>query len=124
LPAWPATSQPEECGRPDGKEQRVSLKTLQVLARHSRVETTLKHYARVQMADVRSALDVLPPLPETGGQEALRATGTDGQRLARCLALSQRFQASVVDSGTLAADGVQEGKNPRIPFSQQSWGFR
>jgi hypothetical protein len=84
----------------------VSLKTLQALARHSRVETTLKHYARVQLADVRSALDSLPSLPEGRAPETLRATGTDpvigknpgAGRLAFCLAQQGRFQAAQVDS--------------------------
>src|SRR5262249_15413693 len=84
----------------------ISLKTLQALARHSRVETTLKHYARVQLADVRAALDALPPLPKSPPDvepQALRATGTEGAGvLASCLALSERFQESTVDSGRRA----------------------
>jgi hypothetical protein len=82
----------------------VSLKTLQELARHSRVETTLKHYARVQLADVRAALDHLPPLPtDHPGAEPLRATGTDGAAvLASCLALSERFPGTPV-----GADGLK-----------------
>ncbi len=78
----------------------VSLKTLQALARHSRVETTLKHYARVQLAGVRSALDSLPGLPQGNSPELLRATGTDTAAasktasgvLAFCLAEQERFQ--------------------------------
>jgi hypothetical protein len=46
------------------EQSGVPLKTLQALARHSRVETTLKHYARKpQLADTRAALDSLPALP-------------------------------------------------------------
>lgn len=58
----------------------VTPKMLQTLARHSRIETTLKHYARVQLADTRAALDKLPPLSGTGQESAaptLQATGTD-----------------------------------------------
>ena len=84
----------------------VSLKTLQALARHSRVETTLKHYARVQIADVRSALDALPRLPTGNTPDVLRATGTDPAtvksvppRLALCLAQQGRFEGAPLDSG-------------------------
>jgi len=91
----------------------VSLKALQALARHSRVETTLKHYARVQLADVRSALDSLPGLPEGNRPEMLRATGTDPAApsktapavLASCLAQQERFRGAQVDSGGRAKDG-------------------
>src|SRR5262249_26049756 len=79
----------------------VSLKTLQSLARHSRVETTLKHYARVQLADVRSALDVLPDLPtESNRDHLLRATGTDGQ----------------VDRSAKHHDGTASEDNPVLAF--------
>jgi site-specific recombinase XerD len=60
----------------------VSLKTLQALARHSRVETTLKHYTRKpRLADTRAALDALPELPPNRTEmpaDVLKATGTDG----------------------------------------------
>ena len=64
------------------EQSGVSLKTLQALARHSRVETTLKHYARKpRLADTRAALDALPALPTNRPKapaETLQATGTDG----------------------------------------------
>jgi integrase len=64
------------------EQSGVSLKTLQYLARHSRVETTLKHYTRSpKLADARAALDALPPLPIPSlpfQGEILQATGTDG----------------------------------------------
>jgi len=60
----------------------VSLKTLQTLGRHSRVETTMTHYARKpKLADTRAALDPLPSLPTSSPEkpfEELKATGTDG----------------------------------------------
>ncbi len=99
----------------------VSLKTLQTLARHSRVETTLKHYARVQLADVRAALDALPPLPEgrpEGEPRAVRATGTEGAGvLASCLALSGRFQESPVDSGGRTKGGGAGGETREKPLN-------
>jgi hypothetical protein len=62
------------------EQANVPLKTLQALARHSRVETTLRHYSRKRrLADSRAALDNLPPLPGTGPErDLLRATGTEG----------------------------------------------
>jgi site-specific recombinase XerD len=104
----------------------VSLKTLQALARHSRVETTLKHYARVQLADVRAALDALPTLPQDNDPEILRATGTDpvpqavdspSSVLAFCLAPQGRLQESREDSGGLRMANDSEtpaGVNPLV----------
>ncbi len=91
----------------------VCLKTLQARARHSRVETTLKHYVWVQLADVRSALDSLPGLPQGNSSEMLRATGTDGAsapetaspRLAFCLAEQGRFQGTPVNSNGRTTEG-------------------
>jgi len=66
----------------------VTPKILQTLARHADIKTTLKHYAHVQLADVRGTLDRLPALPKLPGisgagptteAETLPATGTDGQ---------------------------------------------
>ncbi len=95
----------------------VSLKSLQALARHSRVETTLKHYARVQLADVRSALDALPGLPGGNSPEILRATGTDGGNvLADCLAFSERFQGISVDSNGPEAVLKYEAETVETPM--------
>ena len=101
----------------------VSLKTLQSLARHSRVETTLKHYARVQLADVRSALEALPVLPQGNAPDVLRATGTDSAmasnisppRLAPCLARQGRFQRAQIDSG-----GPETGTDGGPVFAENS----
>ena len=88
----------------------VSLKTLQTLARHSRVETTLKHYARVQIADIRGALDALPGLPNKEGTQLLRATGTEGtpRISASSLALSGRFRGTPIGAGGM---GIKNSKN-------------
>jgi hypothetical protein len=70
-----------------------------LLPAHSRVERTLKHYACVQLADARSALDALPSFPTENLPEVLRATGTDGaSALASCLSFSEGFQQTSVDS--------------------------
>lgn len=98
----------------------VSLKTLQRLARHSRVETTLRHYARVELADVRSALDALPRLTGSRAEsdvEATRATGTEGAGvLASCLALSERFQEAGIDSGRRTAARAAKGESHEKPL--------
>ncbi len=92
----------------------VSLKTLQTLARHSRVETTLKHYARVQISDVRAALDSLPTLPGNDHPETIRATGIEAGQgvLASCLALSGRFEGTLRGAGGLKIGSAQVESNP------------
>jgi Phage integrase family len=83
------------------EQSGASLKTLQALARHSRVETTLKHYARKpRLADSRAALDALPALPTNRPEapaEVLKATGTDGNIISGCARVAQTGE-SVSDS--------------------------
>ena len=88
----------------------VSLKTLQTLARHSRAERALKHYARVQIGDVRGALDALPGLPSKENMQLLCAPGTEGtpEILASCLALSGRFRGTPIGAGGM---GIKNSKN-------------
>ena len=113
------------------EQSGVSLKMLQSLARHSRVETTLKHYARKpQLADTRAALDALPPLPTNRKEtpaESLQATGTDGKGseivCARFAQTSEsgRNSMRLVDTADQEAAGKtvdasscgREGLNPR-----------
>ncbi len=58
----------------------VSIKGVQTLARHAKPETTLNHYAKVSVHDLRGAVESLPPQdapkppPETDA-----ATGTHGR---------------------------------------------
>jgi integrase len=57
----------------------ASIKEVQALARHAKAETTLKHYAKVNVRDLRGAVESLPTPAEKGrAPEALCATGTDG----------------------------------------------
>src|ERR1035438_5964949 len=44
------------------EQSGVSLKTLQALARHSRVETTLKHYARKPISTVPATMSLTIPV--------------------------------------------------------------
>jgi site-specific recombinase XerC len=55
-----------------------SIKEVQQLARHSKPETTLKHYAKVTAHDLHNAVESLPGLaPPARRPETLAATGTD-----------------------------------------------
>jgi hypothetical protein len=125
----------------------VSLKTLQTLARHSRVETTLKHYTRKpRLADTRAALDSLPALPTnalTERKQILAATGTDGApgpRLdqtadVRCLAMrpDETVTVPVVPTDDCrnplvligvesVCEPVREGERKRpLPDSNRGW---
>ena len=56
----------------------ASIKEVQTLARHAKPQTTLSHYAKVSVRDLRGALESLPaPDMTTPEPEALAATGTD-----------------------------------------------
>jgi hypothetical protein len=83
------------------EQANVPLKTLQALARHSSVETTLRHYSRKpRLADSRAALDNLPPLPGTGpDRDLLRATGTEG---------AQPRLRNACAFGDLSSDGLTQ----------------
>jgi integrase len=57
----------------------ASVKTCQVLARHSTPTLTIGVYARASLHDVRGAVEALPDLtPGADRPEAMAATGTDG----------------------------------------------
>ena len=56
----------------------ASIKEVQTLARHAKPQTTLAHYAKVSVRDLRGAVESLPSLPDLDRMpEALAATGTD-----------------------------------------------
>ena len=59
---------------------RASIKEVQALARHAKPQTTLNHYAKVSVRDLRRAIDTLPvPDLEESEAGALAATGTSGK---------------------------------------------
>lgn len=67
----------------------ASVKTCQVLARHSTPSLTIGIYAKASLHDIKGAMDALPDLTATGpGHEAenMAATGTDGQPISNRLA--------------------------------------
>jgi integrase len=93
------------------EQANIPLKTLQALARHSRVETTLRHYSRKpRLADTRAALDNLPPLPGMGQEgKFLRATGTEAtpRRLRNACALGDSTSDGLTQFDTRA--GAEPG---------------
>jgi integrase len=62
----------------------VAPRTAQAAMRHSDIDLTMNVYTDPRLLDVGGALDVLPSLPLGGDRaaepEAVRATGTDGER--------------------------------------------
>ncbi len=83
----------------------VHPKTAQLLARHSTISLTMDRYTHSLVGEQSTALAVLPDLSQPSVYE-VRATGTGGENgpemgksvLASCLALSERFQGTSVDS--------------------------
>ncbi|HEY2157444.1 MAG TPA: tyrosine-type recombinase/integrase [Isosphaeraceae bacterium] len=60
----------------------ATIKEVQTLARHAKPQTTLNHYAKVSLRDLRGAVDSLPCLPDLDRRpEALAATGTEGRHI-------------------------------------------
>ena len=62
----------------------ASIKEVQTLARHAKPQTTLAHYAKVSVRDLRNAVESMPtpdtsaPMPDA---VKLAATGTDGRHI-------------------------------------------
>lgn len=60
----------------------ASVKTCQVLARHSTPNLTIGIYAKASLHDISGAVDALPDLtPKAPTPEAMAATGMDGKRI-------------------------------------------
>src|SRR5262249_14368550 len=70
----------------------IAPRTAQAAMRHSKIDLTMSVYTDPKLLDVRGALDVLPALPLDGGpaagEEAARATGTDGLQRTKVQALA------------------------------------
>ncbi len=65
----------------------ASVKTCQVLARHSSASLTIDVYAKASVHDIRGAVDALPdPSAAPQPSEAQAATGTEGRRIGKRLA--------------------------------------
>ena len=67
----------------------ASIKEVQTLARHAKPQTTLNHYAKVSVRDLRGAVECLPA-PRIDGPDtepaALAATGTEARPIKERLA--------------------------------------
>ena len=60
----------------------ASVKTSQVLARHSSPVLTIGVYAKASLHDISGAVESLPDLtPAAGDREAMSATGTEGNSI-------------------------------------------
>ena len=96
----------------------ASIKTVQVLARHSNPSLTLARYARINVHDVAGAVDSLPDLSGSGDEaEPMARTGTDSAS-----ALPVRGSESPVGRGRAGSvpdasrrDGVGAEENPDGP---------
>jgi hypothetical protein len=67
----------------------ASVKTCQVLARHSTPSLTIGIYAKASLHDIKGAVEGLPDLDtrSTPKPETMAATGTDGKRISKGFAL-------------------------------------
>jgi integrase len=65
----------------------ASIKEVQTLARHAKPQTTLNHYAKVSVRDLRGAVESLPTPTRGNEPEAMAATGTDGEHINKRFAL-------------------------------------
>ncbi len=73
----------------------ASVKTSQVLARHSSPVVTIGVYAKASLHDISGAVESLPDLtPAAGDREAMSATGTEGNSLPTA---TQNATSMVVD---------------------------
>jgi len=62
----------------------ASIKEVQALARHAKPQTTLNHYAKVSVRDLRGAVESIPTPRATAPEPVvLAATGTDGRRIGK-----------------------------------------
>jgi integrase len=100
----------------------ASIKEVQTLARHAKPQTTLNHYAKVSIRDLRGAVKSLP-MPSTTALEpkALAATGTDGQYIKNLVAHplpigGDGIGRNLSDGGGMTLAGVGKGKTPELPI--------
>jgi hypothetical protein len=98
----------------------ASIKEVQTLARHAKPQTTLNHYAKVSVRDLRGAVESLPN-PEAVGPEAVSATGTRGGHIS--IPLSHHFPTGgdgtcriASDAGGLTLFGGGEMRYARNPY--------
>jgi integrase len=93
----------------------ATIKEVQTLARHAKPQTTLNHYAKVSVRDLRGAVESLPSLPDVNPEpEALAATGTDPKPTATHPATRQ------VDDEPKSMMGQSLESNRRV-FAKPLW---
>ena len=96
----------------------ASVKEVQTLARHAKPQTTLSHYAKVSVRDLRGAVESLPGTSVSGdGPEALAATGTDSRHISPGLAhhlpiAGDGSGRGLADAGGMALVGAGNGNTP------------
>src|SRR5262249_48043771 len=73
----------------------ASIATVRDLARHAKAETTLKHYAKTELMDLRGAVESLPAAIKIGPKK-LAATGTDPDPIATEIATEAPTQCPKV----------------------------
>ncbi len=85
----------------------ASVKTCQVLARHSTAALTIGIYAKASLHDIKEAVDALPDLTPTAPKpEAVAATGTDGGSALTALCQRSGDGTGRNLSATVASDDV------------------
>jgi Phage integrase family len=103
----------------------ATIKEVQTLARHAKPQTTLGHYAKVSVRDLRGAVESLPALNPAREPEAMAATGTQGQHIDNRFAphLPHFGDGSGRDvSATVAMTAVGD-RNDNTPETLTSEGF-
>jgi integrase len=103
----------------------ASIKEVQTLARHAKPQTTLNHYAKVSIRDLRGAVDSLPRLsaPTPSIPEPLAATGTDPRPINLSLAHHLPIAGdgpgrSESETGGMAISMGGKANTPETPTSE------
>jgi integrase len=103
----------------------ATIKEVQTLARHAKPQTTLGHYAKVSVRDLRGAVESLPALDPAREPEVLAATGTHGQHIDDSFALPLPYggDGSGRERSAPVAMTVVEPGNDNTPETLTSEGF-
>ena len=93
----------------------ASIKEVQALARHAKPQTTLNHYAKVSVRDLRGAVESLPtPRGTAPKAEALAATGTDGPHINKRFALPLPYAGDGNGRGGSEAGGSVDNNAAKL----------
>ena len=105
----------------------ASIKEVQTLARHAKPQTTLTHYAKVSVRDLRNAVESMPtpdtsaPMPKAA---KLAATGTDGGHINDLFALPLPYAGdgssrTETETGGLTLTGSANSNTPETPANER-----